>query len=62
MKYRLNREEFTNGCCFDHLTAGMYVINVVDALGCSVSTVVIVKEPEPVGATMTLMDANIVDY
>jgi gliding motility-associated-like protein len=61
LQFQLNGGGLQVDTVFRGLTAGLYAVNAVDALGCSVSTIVLVTEPDPVGAVVDARDANCVD-
>jgi gliding motility-associated-like protein len=61
LKYKINGGPLQTDSVFNNLIAGNYLLTVVDALACSRDTMIIVTEPDPVGAIINLQGANCVD-
>ncbi len=61
LKFKINGGPLQTDTVFNDLLAGNYLLTVVDALACSKDTMIVVTEPEPVGAILNLQGANCVN-
>ncbi len=61
LRYKINGGTLQTDTVFNNLLAGNYLLTVVDALACTKDTMIIVTEPDPVGAIINLQDANCTD-
>jgi gliding motility-associated-like protein len=61
IQYALDGPPFQNNGLFNAVIAGPHTITFQDILGCTRDTVIILTEPQPVGALVTLRDAVCID-
>ena len=61
IQYALDGPPFQNNGLFNAVLAGAHTITFQDILGCTRDTIIILTEPQPVGALLTLRDALCID-